>query len=317
MDKKTLITILIVPLILLLYSIIFHVNILTSILSIAPIEIISFISAYLLQNLLTGVRDALIVREVSGSNIGLFYAFKSRLYANYIGFIIPGTVGGDLTRTLMYNKRGVDVLKSFSISISEAFYDVTVGSGLYIILALASLRLSLSILMLIALGNLIFWMSVVGYLKATKNGNLLENRLFTSENFSKIPGAIQLKGFYYLFKKEFTDSVLHRKVMGISLILTSLGYFVSSLPFLLILHGGIYNAFLASQTYQIATFIPIPGYSGVSELALTSILPPQRVIEVRVLEVIDAMMGIPALREIHRKDLDRLWTEIKEIEEKS
>ncbi|BCU67467.1 hypothetical protein HS7_09040 [Sulfolobales archaeon HS-7] len=305
MDKKTIVVIVLIPLILYVYSLITHVSLINALESVKPEEYAYFIGAYMLQCYVLSIRDSYIVKRISKIKISRLYAFRARVASNFIGFIIPGTVGGDLTRALYYQRKGAKVHESFASSLIEAFFDGIAGNGLYIFLFLVFLNVGTVIFFLIALANLIFWIALVGYFHLSSRINRVEAFLL-----SKLPINIDLNRFYSEFKGDFKKISVYKEMVLIGIILTTIGYLIVAIPFIIYTNHYL-TALLANQLYQVASFIPIPGYAGITELALSSVLPPKNVIEVRYLEIINALTGIYGVKDIDINDLRNAINEIR------
>ncbi|MFP3347330.1 MAG: UPF0104 family protein, partial [Sulfolobaceae archaeon] len=67
---------------------------------------------------------------------------------------------------------------------------------------------------------------------------------------------------------------------------------------------------LINTTYQVALLVPIPSAAGISELALTAIVPPLLVLQIRVLELLSYSLGFVYVREI---SIDEIRKEVKEV----
>jgi len=179
-DKKLVIGVALPPLIVIAYSLLFKVDPITTLLHLSPCFTLSFFLAYLASNAVASLRDALLAK------VPYSVAFKARLLGNAVGLVIPGALGGDLTRAVVYSKSvKLKLDEAFAISTVSAFYDVVIGSLMYLLLLIVQPRPLDVIFTLVALANILFWLTVIGYFAGTAGGkkNRLERLIFekTSE----------------------------------------------------------------------------------------------------------------------------------------
>jgi len=128
-DKKLVVGAALPPLIVIAYSLLFKVDPITTLLHLSPYFTLSFFLAYLASNAVASVRDALLAK------VPYSVAFKARLLGNAVGLVIPGALGGDLTRAVVYSKSvKLKLDEAFAISTVSAFYDVVIGSLMYLLL---------------------------------------------------------------------------------------------------------------------------------------------------------------------------------------
>ncbi|MEM4138868.1 MAG: UPF0104 family protein, partial [Sulfolobaceae archaeon] len=157
---KRIILMAIIPLIIILiYSYIFNLNLITVIGDIEPRIIFYFIIFYIISNIIFAYRDSRI------ANSKLTTAIKARFLGNAFSLILPGWSGAELARALVYSSaEKMDFVKSFSYSLVFGFYDVVVGSLLFLILSLFYFKSILIIFIIYSLISIITWISGFGYL---------------------------------------------------------------------------------------------------------------------------------------------------------
>jgi len=298
-DKKLVLVILLPIVIIGVYSEIFKINILNVFLNLNPYFVIFFFVAYLTQILIFSLRDSRIV------GIDFYTAFKARLFANSISLIIPGAMGPDLARAVIYVRKGVGIDKAFSLSLLESFYDVNVIAVMFLVFIWFKFSPFEIILILTALGNILLWVSGIGYVYGTSNYNLnkIEQKIFSIKYLKPLQEA------YLNAKGEMKERLSNPFLTISSLFLTGIGYVVQSLPFYLVSRSLI-EAILINTTYQVALLVPIPSAAGISELALTALVPPLLVLQIRVLELLSYSLGFVYVREI---SIDEIRKEVKEV----
>lgn len=300
MEKKFLFTIFLPIIVIIAYTLIFHINPESIVLKINPYFVVVFFLFYFLQIGLLAYRDS----KISGLPISITY--KARLFANGVGLIIPGALGPDLARAIFYVKgkrMGLD--KAFSISLYESFYDVVVLSVLFLILIWFHFSPVELILVLTALGNIILWIGGIGYVYGTshKSLNRIENIIFSIKYIKPLQNA-------YLNGKGAIKSRMSNPVLTtLSLILTALAYIIQSIPFYL-LFNSFFFSILVNTTYQVSLLVPIPSAAGVAELALTALLPPLLVVQIRILELVSFAFGLIYIKDIK---LSELKDEVKAV----
>ena len=298
MDKKLLATISLPIIVIIAYSLILHVNLIKAILQINLFFLISFFLAYLGQMLIVSYRDSLI------TNVDYLTCVKARLLGNAVSLIIPGAAGPDLSRAVTYVHKNVKLDKAFTLALYESFFDVNVGAGLYLLLFWVKLSPLETILILISLANILGWGSGLGYAYFTSGKlNKIEQKIFNIKYLKPLTES------YLVLKNVMKESMQNRKIVAFSVLLTSLGYFIQSLPFYFIREDLLLD-FLINQTYLVATLVPIPSAAGIAEIALSAVLPPLYVIQVRILELVSYSLGFIYLKDIK---LEVLKKEVKEI----
>ncbi|BFH72665.1 lysylphosphatidylglycerol synthase domain-containing protein [Sulfurisphaera javensis] len=298
MDKKTLVSFTIPIIVIIAYSEIFHVNIIHAILSIKLDFLLSFFLAYIGQILIVSYRDSLI------TNLDFYTSFKARFLGNAVSLAIPGAAGPDLSRAVTYVHKNVKLDKAFTLALYESFFDVNVGTALFLLLFWIKLSPLETILILIALGNILGWSSGLGYAYFTSGKlNRIEQKIFNIKYFKPLVES------YMNLKDILRAKLKDKKITLYSIFLTALGYFLQSLPFYFLYKNLLFD-YLINQTYLVATLVPIPSAAGIAELALSAILPPIYVIQVRILELVSYSLGFIYTKEIK---LEVIKKEVKEI----
>ena len=298
MDKRLLASLSLPIIVIIAYSLILHVNLIRAILGINSVFLISFFLAYLGQILVNSYRDSLI------TELDYFTCVKARLLGNAVSLIIPGAAGPDLSRAISYVHKNVKLDKAFTLALYESFFDVNVGASLYLLLFWLKLSPLDLILILTALGNIIGWGSGLGYAYFTSGKlNKLEQKIFNIKYIKPLSES------YLVLKNVMKERIQNRKLVIFSILLTTLGYFIQSLPFYFIRNNLLFD-FLINQTYLVATLVPIPSAAIMAELALSIVLPPLYVIQVRILELVSYSIGFIYLKDIK---LEVLRNKVKEI----
>ena len=298
MDKRLLVSLSLPIIVIVAYSLILRVNLIHAILGINYVFLISFFFAYLGQILVNSYRDSLI------ADLDYYTCIRARLFGNAVSLIIPGAAGPDLSRAVTYTHKDVKLDIAFTLALFESFFDVNVGAVLYILLFWVKLSPLEFILILAALGNIAGWSSGLGYAYFT-SGKLskLEQKIFNIKYIKPLSES------YLVLKNVIKERMENKKMITFSVLLTTLGYFIQSLPFYFIRNNLLFD-FLINQTYLVATLVPIPSAAGIAELALSAVLPPLYVIQVRILELVSYSLGFIYLKDIK---LELLKKEVKEI----
>ncbi|WP_162569029.1 lysylphosphatidylglycerol synthase domain-containing protein [Acidianus sulfidivorans] len=286
-------------LVLLLYSLIFHVNIILSLQKINIIVILSFIASYLIQILIIAIRDKRIVK------VSLFNAYKARLLGNAVGLIIPGWAGQELTRAIVYSRENHDLIDSFSLSVAEASFDVIAGCILFLgILPLKFYALEF-LYILIAVGNIAGWGIGMAYVYSTAGKHIgIEKSILRLVRFDQYYSVL-LKG------KDAIKNSINDYYILIYFIITLSGYLILSAGIFPLLHDYLYDVII-TMSYFAATLFPIPGASGVSEIALAIFLPSTYVFDIVILEYVAYSLGFIFIGEININELKKEMRKIKE-----
>jgi hypothetical protein len=289
-------------LVVIIYSIIFKINIVQIVRSLTPEIILAFILSYIGQISVIAIRDKKIV------GVSFYTAFKARLLGNSIGLILPGWVGQELTRATVYSREKVELIQGFSLSLLEAYYDVTAGSVMFLILLpIRFIALEL-IYIFITLGNIIGWSLGLAYVYTTAGKTIKIEK--------SVVKLIGLDKYYFVLNKG--KQAMKDKIEGKNFIkyffLTILGYLVQSLSFIVIV-PDYFKDVLINMTFFAATLFPIPGASGVSEIAFSLFLPPHFVVAVVVLELLDYFIGFIFIRDIDINELKKEFYKIKKYGE--
>jgi len=289
-------------LVVVVYSIIFKINIIEIVRSLTPMIILAFVLSYLGQILVIALRDKKIV------GVSFYTAFKARLLGNSIGLILPGWVGQELTRATVYSKEHVELIQGFSLSLLEAYYDVTVGSLMFLVLLPIRFIAIELIYIFITIGNIIGWSLGLAYVYTTAGKSIRIEK--------SIVKLIGLDKYYFVLNKG--KQAMKDKIEGKNFItyfsLTVLGYLVQSLSFLAMV-SDYFKDILINMTFFAATLFPIPGASGVSEIAFSLFLPPHFVVAAVVLELLDYFIGFIFIRDIDINELKKEFYKIKKYGE--
>ncbi len=297
MNWKNIITVILPFLALFIYSLIFHVNIIFAIEKINYIVILSFITAYMLQMSIIALRDKYIA-QVSFKN-----AFKARLLGNAVSLLIPGWAGQELSRAAIYNLERRNLIKSLSLSIAEAPFDVISGAILFMAILPLKFYYLEFLYILIALGNIIAWSLGLTYVYSTAGKHVATEK--------KLMKLIRVDQYYFLLLqgKDSIKSSIGNKKFAVYMTLSFLGYLVLSAGLYPLIPNYFYDI-LVTMAYFAATLFPIPGASGVSELALAILIPSSYVFDVVILEYASYAIGFVFLREISfselKKDIDKI-----------
>ena len=279
------------------YSLVFHVDPFSLLFRLPWYFMPAFFAAYFLSNAVAAVRDSMIT--------GLRYttALRARLLGNAVSLIIPGPLGADLARALVYVNRGLKLEDALSYSFIIAFYDVVVGSFLYLAVLFVRPELLSVFYVLIAVVNILYWLVIMGYMTGTAGSRLNRLEQLVFKRLEEYPEIINA----YQRAKDAIKGKLNPKLTVASTGLSALEYAVQAIPFYFIFSSYLYSLFV-NQLYFVSLLVPIPSGAVSSELALTSILPPVYAIGLRVLELISYATGFVFIREV---SLSRLQEEIK------
>jgi hypothetical protein len=305
LDKRLIVVAFIVPGFLLLYSALTHIRLQKVLMEIPAPLYLYFALGYMAQAALISIRDSEIVLLTSSTKLRYTTALKARLLSNFVGFLIPGSIGGDAARAMFYLREGVGASEALSASVAQGFFDTVTASAFFLILDYLEplspvARLTLTLL---ASLNLVLWLGLLLYFHSWKEINALEKSLL------KLIPKDWLWRLYSGLKLSITKPVITLNSAPLY-VLTLLGYVITALPFVPLLHD-FPKALLVNQLYQLSSVIPIPGYAGVSELALSAALPPAEVVQVRILEIMCVLVGAPFLKEISIVELRRSWERMR------
>ena len=298
--EKKFVAILFLPIaVIIVYTIIFRINLLDVFLNLNPYFVLSFFLAYIGQIGIVSLRDSKI------ANVDYITAFKARLFANGVSLIIPGAMGPDLARAVIYVKKGVSLDTALSLSLLESFYDVTVISLMFLVLFWFHFSPLDIILLLTAIGNIFFWFAGIGYVYGTSHYalNRIEQRVFSLKWLKPLEGA------YLNGKSAMKERLRDKYLVFYSSLVTFLGYIVQSLPFYLI-SQSLLKSVLINTIYQVALLVPIPSAAGVAEISLLAVVPPLIVLQIRVLELLAYSLGLIFVKDI---SIGELRSEVKEI----
>lgn len=300
--NKTVLTAIIPIVVIIVYSLLFHVNPIDVITSTSPFLIVLFFLTYVASVGIISVRDMLITR-LSYSTV-----FKARLLGNAVGLIIPGLAGPDLTRSVVYslNDRG-KLVEYFSLAIYEAFYDVVTISLMFILLfPLFFSPLAIPFL-LVTLANIAGWGGGFAYVYIfSEKTNRLESFIFS--NFRQAKNL----AYYYSLAKRVIKNKLTPKEMIIYYIISGTGYVVQSIPILFLIHE--FNLILAVYVFMLylsAELIPIPAGAGFAEYSLSIFLTPANVVRVRIFTLLSVLIGFIYINEIKLEELKKEFKNLK------
>ncbi|QKQ99474.1 flippase-like domain-containing protein [Metallosphaera tengchongensis] len=298
MERKLLVAILVPPAVIVAYSLIYHIDFVNVIRTMSPVLFSAFLASYFGQLLILSIRDSRIAK------VSYFTAFKARFLGNAVGLIIPGWVGQDLVRATVYAKKNRDLVSSFAYSLNEAFYDVVIGSAMF--LALIEVKASPVdlIYILVTLGNIVGWTLGTGYVIFTsKKVVKAEERMV---NFLKMQS-------YYVLLQRGKERVREATTPGsfiLNSLITIVGYLVQSVAFFFVVPKFPIDV-LVNMTYFAASLIPIPASSGFAELGLSIYFTPSVVVALRILELIDYSLGFLLIKEIGLGELKKQIEEIR------
>lgn len=299
MNWKTLVSIFLPILVLLLYSAIFHVNIFFALSKINVFVILIFITSYLGQILVVSIRDSKLVK------ISVKTAFKARLLGNAVGLVIPGWAGQELARAIVYTKDGKRLIDAFSLSIAEASLDVISGCILFLAVLPIKFYFLEFLYILVAIGNIVGWGIGMAYIYSTAGKHIgLEKNILRLAKIDK---------YYFILirGKNVIKSSLNDKYLIVYFIITLIGYLILSLGVFPLIHNYFYDV-LITMSYFAASLLPIPGAAGVSELALAILVPPAYVFDIIVLEYVCYSLGFILMGEINLSELKKEMRQIIE-----
>ncbi|ARM76358.1 lysylphosphatidylglycerol synthase domain-containing protein [Acidianus manzaensis] len=299
MNWKTLLSASLPILVLFLYSILFHVNIILSLEKINIIVILSFIASYLFQILFIAIRDSKIVK------VSLANAYKARLLGNAVGLLVPGWAGQELTRAIVYNRENKELIDAFSLSVAEASFDVIAGSIIFLAILPLKFYAIEFLYILVAIGNIAGWGIGMAYVYSTAGRHIgIEKSILRLAKFDQ----------YYFVLLKGKDAIKNN-ISDINIIyyfaLTIAGYLVLSAGIFPLVHNYFYDI-LVTMSYFVATLFPIPGASGVSELALAILLPSTYVFDIVILEYVCYSLGYIFIGEINISELKKEMKKIRE-----
>jgi len=293
-DKKLVVGAALPPLIVIAYSLLFKVDPITTLLHLSPYFTLSFFLAYLASNAVASVRDALLAK------VPYSVAFKARLLGNAVGLVIPGALGGDLTRAVVYSKSvKLKLDEAFAISTVSAFYDVVIGSLMYLLLLIVQPKPLDVIFTLVALANILFWLTVIGYLAGTAGGkkNRLERLIF-----EKLRNYPEIERAYFRAKEMIKTKNSPLRVVYFSF-LTVAEFAIQAMPLVYLFEYNYLVALLVNQLYFVSLLVLIPAGSVSSEFALSTVLPPNLAISLRTLELVAFALGFVFIKEINLKHI--------------
>lgn len=297
MNWKSLFSAFLPIVVLLLYSLIAHVDILLALSKINIIVILAFIASYLGQTLIIAIRDSILVK------VSIKNAFKARLFGNAVSLIIPGWIGQELARAIVYTKGGKKLPDAFSLSILEGFFDVVTGSLLFLAILPLNLYILEFLYVLVAVGNIIGWGIGIAYVYSTAGKHV---------SFEKgVLRLIKIDRYYFLLLrgKDVIKNSLNAKYIFSYFTLTLLSYLVFSFAVFYLIPNYLYDI-LVIMTYFVSSLLPIPGAAGVSELALTLLLPSSYVFDIIILIYVCYSIGFAFVGEV---SLNELKKEMKQI----
>jgi hypothetical protein len=293
-DKKLIASALLPPIIVIAYSLYFRVDPIGILYEFPPYFVFAFLGSYLASNAVASVRDSLLAK------VPYRVALKARLLGNAVGLIIPGALGADLTRALVYTDATRKRLEeSLAVSTVSAFYDVVVGSLMYLALLVVRPSLFDVIYALIALGNVLFWLVVIGY--AARTAKLGLNRV-ERVIFDRLKEHPEVEVAYMRAKEVIRARNAGPLVLVYSL-LTILEFLVQAIPLTFVFDSYV-MALMANQLYFVSLLVLIPAGAVSSEIALSSILPPLYAIGVRTLELISYASGFVFIKDLNLKQME-------------
>jgi len=186
----------------------------------------------------------------------------------------------------------------------EAFYDVTVGSAMFLLLVFLRATPVDLIYILITLGNLVGWSLGAGYVVIT-SGRVVK----AEEKFVKM---LKLQEYYHLLQrgKARVRDVTGKKEFLFNSLLTALSYVVQSVAFYYVVPSLPLDV-LVNMTYFAATLIPVPASSGFAELGLSIYFTPKLVLELRILELLNYSLGFLFIKEVNLRELKKQFDEIR------
>lgn len=292
--SKTVLTALIPVLVIVIYSVIFHVNILSAVETTNPIIIIFFFLTYLGSIGIISVRDMLITKQ----NYAI--ALKARMLGNAVGLIIPGWAGPDLTRSIVYSlKDKGKLVEYFSLSIYEAFYDVVTICILFIFMFPFFFSPLAIFFVLVALVNIAGWSGGLAYVYIfSEKTNRIESFIFSNFKYARNVA------YYYSLVKKVIRRRIGLREMIIYYLLSACGYFVLSIPIFFFTHN-ILESFYVMMLYLTSELVPIPAGSGFAEYSLSIFLSPVNVLRARIFTLLSYILGFMYVNEINLEELKK------------
>lgn len=259
-----------------IYSFLYHVDPFKLFVS-DPLLFLAFFVFYLLQNGVDAIRDKVL------TGLPYFTVLKARLTGNAYGLILPGWMGQELVRALVYNPKLNNIKKGLGFSIVEGFIDTIAISSLYLIFLPLFFSPIQVFFVFVALGNILGWGAGISFVYHT------HNRIGRIE--SSVINFLRLKSFAdkYVEFKSYMRVGLEGKfplLFGVSF----LSFWVQGLFFFLITHNLLVSSFLIG-IYMVGALVPIPSEAGIGELILSLFLSPQNVVITRISYLISNAVG--------------------------
>lgn len=295
MDKKYIAAIILPFIVIWVYAIIFKLNI-TYILSEDPRFFILFLTTYLIQNSIDSFKDSLLTK------LRIDKTLKARMVGNAIGLLIPGWAGQELARSLVYNKYGRNLRKSFSYSMLVGSIDVlAICFGYLLLLPLYFNPLEI-IFVFITISNIAGWGIALSYFYFQSSKlNKLEEFIF------KIIKVEHISSSYLEFKSYLRQET--SKDIIIYTLIAMLSFASYGMYFYYIIHNILLSIFI-SFLYQAATLIPIPSGAIVGELALSIFISPSYVFLTRLNYIVSNLLGFMFFKEMNFEELKKLSKEV-------
>ncbi|BBG24243.1 lysylphosphatidylglycerol synthase domain-containing protein [Sulfuracidifex tepidarius] len=271
-----------------IYSFLYHVNPFKLFVS-DPLLFLAFFVFYVIQNGIDAVRDKLLT--------GLPYltVLKARLTGNAYGLILPGWMGQELVRALVYNPKLDNMKKGLGFSIVEGFIDTIAICSLYLVFLPFFFSPVQIFFVFVALGNILGWGAGISFVYYT------HDRVGRIEN--SLINLLRLKSFtekYREFKSYMRVGIEGKfpLLFGISF----LSFWVQGLFFFLITHNLLVSSFLIG-IYMVGALIPIPSEAGIGELILSLFLSPQNVVITRMSYLVSNAVGFLLSRDVSFKEV--------------
>ncbi|AOL16079.1 hypothetical protein BFU36_04330 [Sulfolobus sp. A20] len=295
MDKKYVVSAFLPFVVIIVYAIIFKINVL-HVISEDPKFFLLFLASYLGQNIVTSFKDSMITRLKIGTTT------KGRLVGNSTGLLIPGWAGQELARSLVYNKYGLNLRQAFSYSILVGSIDVLgicVGYLLFLPIYFNPLEI---IFIIVTVSNIVGWGLALSYFYFQSSKlNRVESYLFRVIKMEHIATS------YLEFKSYLREGT--NKELIIYTIISILSFTIYGIYFYYITHNIILSIFI-SFLYQASTLIPIPSAAIVGELALSIFLNPSYVFITRLNYIVCNMIGFAFFKDMHFEELKKWSKEV-------
>ncbi|MET1159699.1 MAG: flippase-like domain-containing protein, partial [Thermoprotei archaeon] len=297
--KTAVLTIVIVTLTLVLYSLLFNQD-WQILLVVNPVIIILAVLVYLLSWVISAIRLAYLYRVFDKKHE---LSFKEFLYARILGglaaYLTPSAIGGEPIRALYLSLRtNSEFVRCFALTLYEVYYDVMIVSLIAIVLSLFKLPLALPVT-LVGLGNIASWILIYNVLNniitpenapslAKKLLSLIEKYVMRFKSLNK--GYKEL-GLYF---SSIVSSMKFRDII-VMISLTLLIHIVASATIFTLITGTLTTA---SPEYIVGSFLialiayfysltigalPTPGGAIAVEYGLSIVLKPQVVVLSRVI----------------------------------